>query len=70
MRRVVYPCLEGGCGDGQTKARLCRCCIGWKKDETWDLEGRGKMQARREATQYLCAGSYLGQGVGRKVPEK
>ena len=38
-KTVVYPRLEG---DGQTKARLCRSCISWTKDETWDLEGRGE----------------------------
>lgn len=62
-RRGVYPCLEDGCIDGQTKAKLCRSCINWTKDETWDLEGRGE-QARSNT---VCAqGTGADQGVGRK----
>ena len=51
-RRVVYPRLEGGCG--QTKARLCRSCIGWTKGETWDLEGRGENASKGEKQHSEC----------------
>ena len=65
-RRVVYPCLEGGCGDGQTKARLCRCCFGWKKDETWDLEGRGENASKGEKQHSICAGNWGRSGSRKK----
>lgn len=61
-KREVYPHLEGICGDGQTKARLCRSCISWTKDETWDLEGRGENASKGEKQHSMYSGNWCRSG--------
>ena len=63
-RGLVYPCLEGGFG--QTKARLCRSCISWTKEETWDLEGREENASKGEKQHSECAGNWCRSGSRKK----